>query len=283
MSKANYYFGRIHIEDYADRDKKEFLLQGFLARITLDVRNVRWGFFRIQEIQDTELGNFILGYLVRYDPETEVEIALPDSHEISEEIHENQIVAKSHFLLHVKSGIIAYRLIGSIIDNRKFIDRFSRLIEKAHDQLFVSVAITAITERFEFLQDLKKFQAISKLEISLYPSNPNNYKLWKTYDDHIRKVGATSYNEKYLSNLGKAGNSGLKLEDDDEITNKILMAEDGYGTATAEGITEEGPKEISTDKAPVSVRIDSANDEPQGILNSIKFKLKAILERFKNE
>ncbi len=282
MPKANhYYFGRFNLlANYAKNEKKTFLLKGLMSHGTLSVRGSLWGFFKIEEFVDSELGEFITGYLAKYVASTDIDVAIPSEHDIGETEVKNAISAQSKFILHVESGLIVYHPVGSVIYRELFCTRFAKIFEEAHQGLMVDAQISAITDRFEIFKELKKFQAIGKLSFYLHPSNPDNNDLWDEYDERFKRMRVSSYIEKYEADISVPENPGLQLGDDEETTNKIHMAEDGYGVAEAEGVIDGKTVIRSTQSLPVMVRVRSSEDKTLTIMEEIRAKLKDVFARF---
>lgn len=272
---VKYYFGRLNlIATY--NDKREFLLKGLRTDKLIERRNFVWGFFDIKEIESPQ-GLYIHGYLVKYRPESEKEVALPDKHKLGEVTIPNIVEAKSRFFLHVESGLIAYHPIGNDIENETFCERFVEIFHDALDNFFVNAEIQAIEERFQVLELLKKFKSISKVEISLHPSNPNLSELWKDFDERLKGVSATSYKEIYEND--KPG-ATLKVAEDKDIRGKIAMAEDGYGKAGVTGEMDGEQRTITTRDNPITAVAPGDDEEPENVLESLSESLQKIFDRF---
>jgi len=91
----------------------------------------RWGFSDVTSLEDTELGNFIDGVLVRYKDQDGVEVVDTEAHVITDENVLNLVVAHSRFILHTASGLVAYHPVGTRISASVFQSQFCKLIENA--------------------------------------------------------------------------------------------------------------------------------------------------------
>lgn len=272
---VRYFFGRLNlIAKY--EDKREFILRGLRTDKFIKRRNFIWGFFDIKEIK-TNQSLFIHGYLVKYRPESELEVALPEKHKLGEVKTPNLVEAKSRFFLHVESGLIVYHPIAGQIDNDLFCDRFIEIFHEALDKFFVNAEIQAIEERFQVLEIIKQFKSISKVEIYLHPSNPNLSDLWKDIDARLKNLSATSYKETYENDKK---DSTLNVVDDNEIRGKVAMAEDGYGKASITGELDGEVKTISTKDNPITTLAPGDEEEPEKVLESLDESIRRIFQRF---
>lgn len=272
---VKYYFGRLNlIANYAD--KREFLLRALRTSKFVEHRGHKWGFFEASELE-TEFGLFLHGYLVKYRPETDEEVAIPETHKLSDESIANRVVAKSRFFLHVESGLIAYHPVGNQIGNRTFCDRFVHLFQDALDNLFVNAEIQAIEDQFKIFEAIKKFEFISKVFVYLHPSNPSNRDLWKRVDERLKKLGASTYHEQYE---GKPEGQGLDIVEDEDLTSKISMADDGYGKADVTGKMDGETRTVSTKDNPITALAPSDEDPPESVIDRLSSPLRNIFRRF---
>ena len=269
-----YFFGRLNVVMPSDQ-KKALLKKGFEAKQTLSKYGCDWGFFDIQEIE-TEEGVFFAGYLAKFKSEGEAEVAMPEKHQLVEESIKNKVIAKSRFFLHVKSGLMAYHPVGADIDRETFSERFVALFQLGQD-FFFDADVQAIEEQYKILETMKKFEKITKVRISLHPSNPSNTDLWKGIDDRLKKIGVSNYIEEFET---KNPENGLEIVDDLEVKGKVAMADDGYGRADVTGIIEGEHKTISTKDNPISVAVTSAPEEAEKTLDSLMTTIRKIFSRF---
>lgn len=273
-----YYFGRLNLFAVFD-DKEKFLLNALNSKKALEYRGFKWGFFEILELK-TKLNKFIHGYLVKYKPEFSEEVANPDTHNLEDQSIENFVVAKSRFFIHIKSGVIAYHPDGNNISREHFVERFCRLFEFALDNMFVNAEIQAIEEDYKIFDIIKSFKTIQRLHIYLHPSNPSNRDRWRRTDERLKKIGVIKYSEHYDADL-RIGN--LNILDDEDINNKITMADDGYGKADVTGYIDGELKTVSTSDNPLSMQAPSDEETPENVLKILLEKVITIFSRFGNE
>jgi hypothetical protein len=259
-------------------NKEKFLFDGLNSSKYQEYWGSNWGFFDIASIS-SEFGPLIHGYLVKFKPETDEEVAIPETHKLSDEAIQNRVTAKSRFFLHIDSGLISYHPIQNKIENRTFCDRFAKLFELAYENFFVSVEIQAIVDNYKIFEELKKFKSIARVSIYLHPSNPSNREIWARTDERLKKLGATNYLEKYKAN---PENGGLNILDDDEVKSKISMADDGYGRADVTGEMDGVRKRISTKDNPITAPAPTDENPPELIVANLSATLKNIFSRFKS-
>jgi hypothetical protein len=273
---VRYYFGRFNLIANFE-DKRDFILKGLQVHKFIEFRGYNWGFFEIIEL-NSEFGPFIHGFLVKYRPSTEEEVAVPQSHRLTLAAIANRVIAKARFFLNIESGLIAYHPVGNQIPNSTFCERFVRIFEEAHRKFFINAEIQAIEEQYRIFEAIKKFSSIARVFVALHPSNPSNIDRWKRIDERLKKIGASNYNEQYEANIEI---KSLTIEGDEELTNKIYMAEDGYGRADITGNIEGEYKTISTKDNPITSQAPGDDEPPENVLVKLNSTIKNILKRFK--
>ena len=248
---TRYYFGRLNIIPVqAEAEKHKLLIDGLTHRTFLGKRGVMWGFYKVAELGSNQ-GTFLQGYLVKYRPETQEEVAVPETRQLDEQTIENLVSAKAHFFLHIASGLIAYHP-GGEIPRRLFTTRFVELLEQALGNFFVDAEIQTIDEPYRILEAIKQFSRISCVSIYLHPSNPALRDIWKDTDERLKRLGTASYRERYIAS--KQGT--LHLQDDPQIHRGFAMAEDGYGRAEVVGVLDERPITVSTADSPMAAVVE---------------------------
>ena len=274
--ELRYFFGRLNlIANYTD--KREFLLRALQTSKIIFHRGNNWGFFEAKETE-TEFGLFISGFLVKYKGEIDEEVAVPETHSLTDIAAANRVVAKSRFFLHIESGLIAYHPVANKIGNETFCERFVQLFEEALDKFFVSADIQAIEERYKIFEAIRRFKTISKVFVYLHPSNPRSTKRWKRIDDRLKRLGASKYQEQYES---KPNGDGLDIIRDPELKSKITMADDGYGKAEVTGQIEGETRTISTRDNPITALAANDDQPPESVISKLGSALKKIFSRFR--
>jgi hypothetical protein len=284
MSRANkYFFGRFNvIGSYEESGKKEFILRGLKSEKFVKVRTSKWGFFEVDEFRDSELGDFITGYLAKYIPDFQEDVAIPDKQEIEKEKVDNKIDAMARFFLHVKSGITVYHA-ASGIGSEKFREKFPQVFIEGVGAMFVNADMQSLEQEQKIFDAIKQFSQIRRVKIILHPSNPGNRPLWKNWDEHLHEVRATSYKEEYEADPKQNPEGLSKVGDRREITEKIHMAEDGYGYAEVNGHMDGKDTTVSTGDNPITTTIPPASEEepPETVFDKLREKIREIFARFK--
>jgi len=276
MSKeTTYLFGRFHlIHSPFTGNKKDFIIHSVNANTAVSIGDFEWSFFEVEKLQEGD-EFFIYGCLVKYRPEAIEDVVDRNRHTFSKASIPDKVVAKSQFVLHPHSGVIAYHPVANKISSNQFRNNFSRVIETANNNLLIQAAIEVIDEETEIIEALKTLSSIHYISLELHPSNPNNRERWKRTDERLQKMEVDKYQEYYESR------AGIKLDDEDETYGNILMAADGYGKATIGGIKNGEKTEISTETMPVKAVVQIEQDDADSLLVALLNKFLAIWERMK--
>lgn len=234
MSKM--FFNRLHLNLPDNRLKRPFIVDGIRSVAAAGFNDYSYKIIDIETIE-----NYILGYLIKYDPYGRGEILDEETGTARPGGTVNNIVAKSIFLINTDEMIIAYEEVQNMISKTMFVRMFNELFRINHEGQDYEFSISSIKEQYSFIQHVQTMREIKKISISLVPSNPNNADLWRDTDERLQNNNITKYREIQESNTTE----GLII--DEETIAKIAMSEDGYGTAEASGQDENGnPITITT-------------------------------------
>jgi hypothetical protein len=272
--RTRYYFGRLNLIT-GDNDKVGLLRKALASDAVLAVRGQRWGFYEFRELEDPS-GLFMSGYLVKYNPEAEEEIVIPERHALEDKAVENKVMAKSRFFLHASSGLIVYHPVGGQISRKLFPRRFVQVFEDALANFFVNADIQSIEEEYSFEEMLKSFTFIREVSIHLHPSNPSSRDIWQNVDRRMKELNASDYREKYESDERKGG---LKVVEDQNIRQKIAMAVDGYGNVEVTGDRDGKMLKVSTLDNPMSILAPSG-ENPEEVFPALRETIASFLGRF---
>jgi len=275
---VRYYFGRLNVF-FPSEDKYGFVKKALSADLTYEKRGYNWGFFDIQELE-SHLGLFFTGYLAKYKTEKEEEVADIDKHKIEDQTLENLIEAKARFFVHIDSGIIGFHPISNKIEIDQFCVVFAEIVEEAYAGFFVQAEIQLIEERVRIFEEIKKFNIIKHLGISLIPTNPTNIPEYREIDERLKRLRTSRYKESYDTDDDERP---LRIEEDEDINSKLKMAIDGYGKGEISGIKEGEVAKVKTGDNPVSTFAPSDDAPLENIFGTIKSAVEKILGRFKNE
>lgn len=280
MSKreVKYYFGRLNLMAQYETDKEEFIINGLTKGVEINIRDYKWGFYDIEKIK-SDIGIFISGYLVKYNPKRDEEVVNSDMHKLTLEEIRDSVKAKSRFLLHAKSGVIAFHPIANQIEIEQFINNYVEIFMKAYDNFFVNAEIQIISDRFKILEVLKDFSKIYKINIILHPSNPSLSEDWKEIDKRMKELDISKYQEQYDVKQDKSGDN---LRNDKNMRAKLTMAEDGYGKGEVTGELNDEIKTISTKDNPVIDFAPGDNSESSSVLDSLMITILNIFKRFES-
>jgi len=273
---VRYYFGRLNVIG-SHPDRPSLLTDGLGPLEITTRRGLKWGFFKVGTLTNP-VGEFVHGFLVKFKPLAEEEVAIPETHEIDDRTVENRIRAKARFFLHRSSHIIAYRPSGREISRSVFVNRFKELFENNLGGFFVDTEILPIDEQHQIRDAIRTLQKISRVQVRLHPSNPSNRDVWKRVDERLRTIDVSSYREDYEADPTSAG---LNIANDEELSSKMAMAEDGYGIVRVIGESGGERKELSTLDAPITALAPSDDEPPEVVLEGLAAAVRELLDRFR--
>ncbi|MDB5125169.1 MAG: hypothetical protein JWP94_3298 [Mucilaginibacter sp.] len=276
MQPTNYYFLRYHLSTAEEvTSKLEFIRTGLSSKAVVEQFGHTYQFLELAYLVNDNK-DFLTGYLVKYSRDYDEEVVDEKLTELAETSIKNKVVGKVRFIVVLDSSLIAFHEVGNIINRSIFHNKFTELFEKNFKNFFVNFTTSPIIEQYSFLEEVKKFQTTKNITINLVPSNPRFSERWKNIDERLRTSHITNYKE-VLENKLKGS-----ILIDKETESKIYMSEDGYGEASAEGITIQGEeKKISTKKANKVTKkpIPTEITDPQVILTLLSPILDEITKR----
>lgn len=273
--QTRYYFGRLNLMA-AGEERPRLLSAGMQSHTALSRRGQRWQFLQVRLIGDPSAGSFYTGYLGKYKPSAEEEVAIPEAQDIDDQTIENRITAKARFFLHTESHLIAFHPVGSLITRGAFCARFRDVFRLAFANFFIEAEIQLLEEEREMLEALSSFTNIASVHIYLHPSNPRNRDIWRRTDERLRTLGVSEYREHYQG-------ASLNVADDEDITAKIAMAADGYGSAEVRGSSDGEERTVSTGDNPISASVPSTLERPEEILGGLLAKFSRLVDRFNRQ
>ena len=277
---STYYIGRLNIISAYSDDKEVFLTQGLTSQAHLPTKSYAWGFFEVDRlVREEEV--YLHGFLVKYRPSESTEVVDISTREIEPSEFNDKVKVKSRFFLNVKSGILAYQILGDITDN-VFRRSFCDLLRRAYDNFLVDVDIQTINHNVSFFESIRSLDSISKITISLHPSNPSNRKIWQKQDERLKAL-----NIKTQTDIIRLKSDILvsKITSDEEINSKLHMASDGYGKARITGKSANEEKVVSTGDNPIKCKVELEAEKADSISDiaaQIMPTFKSIFNRMKD-
>lgn len=272
VTEVNYYAGRLNLmptqPDAAE--KRETIGRALGAAVTLETRGFEWGFLNVSELV-VEGRNFFGGYLVKFKPESRVEIAQMETRTLQVAVARGLVDAKARFFLEVETGLIFYHPSLPAIQRDAFESRFCHLFERGLGNFFINAEIDPIQEQFSIVEELQRFDVVLELDVTLRPSNPDHSELWAAQDARLKRRNVKWERTKLR---GTEENGGLRIKEDEEIVASLHMAEDGYGVAAIRGKSQGRIRRVTSRKAQISH--PGPNDELEDT-----FVLATLLEGFK--
>jgi len=160
------------------------------------------------------------------------------------------------------------------IEEDVFRRRFSRLIEEAFNNFFLSCEIETIADYRAFVSKLKSLDSFSEIQAKVHPPNPLFGDLWKGLHEYIKSRNASEVRvaeksekrEGLTTDLVKLINAIIeeRIGDVDEpasITDAaLLMAADGYGSGKVIGMAKRESVIIRTSDTQKSFLFDKEPD-----------------------
>jgi len=271
VAELTYYAGRLNLMPTQPNAaaKREFIARALGAAVTLENRGFEWGLLNVSELSAQDR-SFFSGYLVKFKPETRVEIAQLETRTLQTAVARGLVDAKARFFLEVETGLIFYHPSLPEIQREAFEVRFCHLFEKGLGNFFISAEIDPIQEQYSIVEELQRFELILELDVTLRPSNPDHSELWADQDAKLKRRNVKWSRTKMR---GSENNGGLRIKEDEEVIASLHMAEDGYGVAAIRGRSGGKARRVTSRKA--QVNHPGPNDEMEDI-----FVLNALLEAF---
>jgi len=246
--QATYYLGRISKVNLTE-DK---FLQALSSPSSVEARDYLWTFINHKVFKEKNKIEFVYAELAKYVPSGEIEQVDEKRHESRNVEVDHQLIASSPFVYIPEYSGIAYQHVWNKIEQKAFVQNFSKIISETFGRFFVECQIEPIAEYLQFIRKLKTAKRISKLEASVHPPNPLFGRLWDSLRRYLkeRKLQELSLKEQ-ASRDGKIKSKLLeilksiteeKLTEEHLLSQEvdigdavILMAADGYGKAKVEG------------------------------------------------
>jgi len=274
---AKLYFARYTLVSAKSVLKKfDLLLDGLRDDASLNQRGFTYRFLDT-EVFEFDGKEFIAGHLVKYDPDDQEEVVNETTRKLHFEFVPNKVVGKARFIIDPDWSLLMFCEVPRAISSYMFADIFSKLFEQNHDNIFTSFNISPIKERYSFIERVRRYRAIRRILITLFPSNPNFDERWQKIDERLRNNNIEKYKEIQENNSPNG-----RIIVDDETESKFLMAEDGYGQSRVSGTDENGnQKTISTNDNEKNVfeSVPSETDSPATLLELVYTTLMEIIER----
>lgn len=274
-----FQFGRVLVVGRQFTNKGEFYTTVFSAKKPVSDQFNKFLFLDVQNLSVNQ-ETFFVGKLVKYKAKEE-DVVIEDSSVLGTSIVDNAVVAQPEFVLHPFTGIIAFRSMPSLFSPRQLRDKFARLVEASFDNFFISTRVEAVNEEFEIQEQFQRFRAIKCISVDLHPSNPHNGDLWKHIDEEIKAYGAAEYQQQL-----KAPDDGSlnkeKLQQSDVYAG-LIMASDGYGYASVEGVLEDGQRvKVTTADNPTEAKTTLDGDS-EHLINQLVRTFQSVWKRTKHE
>ena len=270
-----YYFGRLNLLGKWD-NKRTFVQKALTAGAIESKRKFKYGIFGVDDLSIQDYV-FAYGKLAKYKPLLEGEVVDEEKGQIVEGGLPDGVVAKSDFFFHYQSEVVAYRPITNRLSSEQFREMFARLIEAGHHNFFVSASVELIEEEFGIIEAVQRLQVVKKVTIEIHPTNPSNRRTYKHIDERLKGLKAQK-----LRQVIEGRNGGLNKEAllNDDIYRGLVMASDGYGKGSVQGILDGAKVTISTGQSPVKKEV-LFSENPMDVLYQLIPVFERIWERMR--
>ena len=137
-----------------------------------------WSFFDARSYERDGVA-FVCAKLSKFNPEGEVVIAdLRTRQEGGAVTSRIYALRPASFIYIPEVSGIAFTKVYNHIDEKKFVHRFSHIIQNTYDDFFVECDIRLITDLRTFAEKLMSLEGIFKISAKLNPPNPLFGPLW---------------------------------------------------------------------------------------------------------
>ena len=240
--ESTYYLGRVNKLGQLNNEK---LIETIQNPDSIISRNNGWTFIDVMKY-----GNCIVGVLVKYRPEGQVNVIDKKEHSGKIKNQPDLIVAQSAFIYLPEYSGIAFQKVSNHIEPHMFANMFSKIIKETNMNFFVDCDVEMITDLRSFAKKISALDGIYKISAKIKPPNPLFGDLWEPLKDYlinrnteVMKIEEESSKEKPLitsilyyvnlileEKLLKGLSKDIALGD-----SAILMASDGYGEGIVRG------------------------------------------------
>lgn len=265
---GTYYVGRVQKLGTLN---EEMLLSAIRNPTTILKHGKHWTFTGIQECQS---GEYIFGRLSKYNHKGEVSVVDEDSRTEKLRPEPNLLIASSPFIYIPEHSGIAFLSITGKIESPVFINRFSEIVNKTHNEFFVNCGIELISDLKTFSAKIATLDRIFKIEAQISPPNPLFSPLWeslKTYliernTDRMTITEDAPQNQSLKTDIKDIVKQASEQTNDAQFKPKnpigigdaaILMAADGYGSGFITGYHAEKTVIIKTSETSLNFEFDN--------------------------
>jgi hypothetical protein len=212
------------------------------------IRNVGWTI-----IETKRYNRFVVGIMVKYDPEGEISIIDNRSHSEIVEKHQNMRSARSPFIYIPEYSALVYQKVSGEIEPFVFSKRFAAIIKETFKEFFMDCDVEPITDLRSFSVKLASLDGIHRIQAKVNPPNPLFGPYWGPLKDYLKKrktetlkIEEEAKPEQLISSRIPEYVNTLSNNETDEPSEEliksidigdaaILMAADGYGEGLIQG------------------------------------------------
>lgn len=264
---GTYYFARLHKSGQLN---DESLGDVLASTHSIGVGDKKWMFTSFEKGDSLE---FYFARLCKFAPTSIVPKIDPEAG-IEYEASETDIrIASSPFVYLPSYSCIAFLEVPGQITLGTFKMRFSSLVERYFDDVFVECDLEFIADLVTFFHKVRELDTIKLIEANVHPSNPRFQPFWKSLDEYLRNRKAAKLRVSEQSKKDGGLESKLKNIDENKLAQMVtsnelnitdaalVMAADGYGDGKVKGTSKGRQRTVSTSQT-VANFDSSKNPEP---------------------
>jgi hypothetical protein len=267
---VTYFFARlILVGRYTETlaSKRDLIGQALSADSVVEHHSYLWKFLEVAQFRDDDGGGYFTGFLAKFRSE---DVERVEGAHVGVAPVEDKIAAKARFILHVRSGIIAYHPVRQGISMTSFERRFAELFQRGLGNLFIDVGVVRLIDETTIWAAIEKFTRIDRFDVTIHPTNPDYREVYRDIDEHLKALRAAKMTQTIVArDAGEKAGAGLDVAGDRDSRAKITMAADGYGEASVTGVMDGRKRTVSTRQTPVAVQGPSDVAPPGDALDAV--------------
>ncbi len=212
--------------------------------------------------------SYIVATIVKYDPFATVEVVDARQRKVLLQREPNLQRAACRFVYFPSFEIMGHQRIWNQISPSGFRNRMRDLVTAFHNDFFVECNLKAIADHQLFIKRLAGLEKVNGIKTSVRPPNPLFSPFWKSLKDYLRKrklkllkldevaKGGQEIETSLLEILKRIESNNLSDEKPPDIGDAaVLMAADGYGTASISGQRKNQRVVIRTSQNEMQVKL----------------------------
>lgn len=262
--RGRYYVSRVH---KSGRVTDESIISALKQPSETFSRLHGWTFIDVQEGQFEDGIPYIFGLLAKYDPAGVVPVLNRKEHSQEEHVTADLIIAASPFVFIPAYAGVAHLHVWNDIEAEMFRQQFGKIIEAAYESFFASCTLEVIVDLRTFATRLRDLDVVQEISAKVHPPNPAFGRAWGSLKVYMANRNSSEVAITETANAESGINSqllpiveglaGVPAISDEVLDHTpiadaaVLMAADGYGSATVKGLHNETEVSVTTGKSQI--------------------------------